>query len=78
MHSSHTLAKHLKAVLAEAGIVCSAHSFRAASTSKALVKGVSIDTILSRATWTNATTFGKFYARTIGKHQTFSDAVLRL
>jgi hypothetical protein len=44
----NTLAKHLKLVLGAAGISSTAHSCRSASTSKALVKGVPIETILNR------------------------------
>jgi integrase len=74
----NTLAGHLKRVLQMAGIDCTAHSFRAASTSKALARGVSIEEILGRATWANASTFAKFYCRPIATHQAFSDAVLKL
>jgi hypothetical protein len=57
----NTIARHLKTVLQEAGIVDTAHSFRSAATSKAFQKGVSVADILKRATWANATTFEKHY-----------------
>jgi integrase len=75
----NTIAKHLKFILSGAGIDLSrfsAHSFRAASTSKALSKGVSVEDILSRATWSTESTFSRFYAKTLIKGKHFSEAVL--
>jgi integrase len=74
----NTLAKHIKQVLQEANIDATAHSCRSASTSKALVKGVSVDQILKRATWANASVFRKFYDKTVLNHQVFSEKVLKL
>jgi integrase len=76
----NTLAKHLKRVLGAAGVDTnqfSAHSFRSASTSKALAVGVSIEDILARATWSSSSTFCKFYAREITEGKAFSEATLR-
>jgi hypothetical protein len=77
----NSLARHLKAILHEAGIDTkrfSAHSFRSASTSKAYSKGVPIESILAQATWSNASTFAKFYAKSIVVDQSFSNKVLQL
>jgi hypothetical protein len=76
----NTLARHLKSVLQGAGIDIlrfSAHSFRAATTSKALTKGVPLEEILSRATWASESTFSKFYAKKLIQGQQFSEGVLR-
>jgi hypothetical protein len=55
-----------------------AHSYRSASTSKALDRGVSIDNILERGTWSQASTFTKFYSRQVDRGLVFSDTVLTL
>jgi integrase len=76
----NTLAKHLKLLLLAAGIDISkfsAHSFRSASTSKALANQVSVDDILKRATWASVKTFDKFYSKVIFQGKSFSDAVLQ-
>jgi Phage integrase family len=63
--SKATLAGWIKRVLREAGIEnhFSAHSTRGAATSNAAREGVSIDTILKQADWTNESTFIRFYRR---------------
>lgn len=38
--------------------------------------GVPLETILHRARWTNATTFGQFYDKNIDSEHVFQDAVL--
>jgi hypothetical protein len=43
----------------------SAHSFRGASTSKALGAGVSLKDILETANWASAKTFYKFYLKDV-------------
>lgn len=43
----------------------SAHSTRSASTSAALEAGLSVKDIMSVADWSNASTFNKFYRRSI-------------
>jgi integrase len=76
----NTLAKNLKLLLRMAGIddsVFSAHSFRAASTSKALHQGVPIGLILERANWASSSTFCRFYAKEIQKGKQFSSSVLK-
>ena len=71
----HTLAPHqevkkstvagcIKAILGSAGIdtnLFTAHSTRAASTSKAKVKGLSLEDILKRGNWSNKSTWQKHY-----------------
>jgi integrase len=77
----NTLAKHLKDVLEQAGYPrgkFSAHSFRAASASKAAANGVPIDIILSQATWAKFNTFQKFYSRKIMPNKPYADAILQL
>lgn len=56
--------------------VYSSHSTRSASTSKAKAIGVPVETILSRARWTNATTFRKFYDKQIEGEHSYQDAIL--
>ena len=54
---------------------CKAHSTWGASTSKAVLKGISVNEILNMADWSYANTFSRFYHRNPEKHQ-YSDAVL--
>ena len=79
--STSTLARWLKLVLMNSGIntkLFHAHSFRGASTSAAYYAGVSLDSILKTANWTNAQTFYKFYLRKTQDSTTnsFTQAVL--
>lgn len=62
-----TVSRWVKLVLQEAGIDSSfgAHSTRAASTSKASLKGVPLDIIIKTAGWSNAKTFAQFYQKRI-------------
>ncbi len=78
-----TISRWLKLSLTEAGVntsVFKAHSIRSAATSKAANKGVSVDAILKTAGWTKASTFAKFYNRSIVKTQdeqvVFSNCIL--
>ena len=78
---SATLARWLKAVLSLAGIdnsIFKGHSFRRASTSKAVSLGVPLDVILKAADWKNAGTFAKFYQRETSSVGQFAQAVLTL
>ena len=64
--SSQTIARWIKRTMLEAGLntnVYSAHSCRAASSSAAYLAGVGISTILKSASWSNVTTFKKFYLK---------------
>ncbi|KAK2553629.1 Gag-Pol polyprotein [Acropora cervicornis] len=79
--SSATLARWLKVVLSLAGIdtsIFKCHSFRGASTSKAVSLGVPLDVILKAADWKNAGTFAKFYQRETSSVGQFAQAVLTL
>ena len=77
--STDTIARWIKSVLQRAGVdtnVYSAHSIRAASTSKAKQNSVNIQTILEKAGWSSAGTFAKFYDRQT-KESTFEEGVLQ-
>ena len=79
--SSATLSRWLKAVLSLAGIdtsIFKGHSFRGASTSKAVRLGVPLDIVLKTADWKNAGTFAKFYQRETSTVGQFAQAVLAL
>ena len=58
--SPDTIARWVKETLGETGIdtgLFGAHSCRAASTTAASLKGVSLTTIIKSASWANVTTF---------------------
>ena len=79
--SSATLSRWLKAALLFAGIdtsIYKGHSFRGASTSKAVNLGVPLHVILKAADWKNAGTFAKFYQRETSPVGQFAQAVLTL
>jgi arginine repressor len=62
--TSATVSRWLKEVIRLAGVkeeIFKGHSVRGASTSAAKRAGLSIDTIMSMADWTNSATFNKFY-----------------
>ena len=64
--SSSTLSRWIKETIFQSGIKdfsFKGHSVRSASTSAARASGLSIDTIISMADWTNESTFKKFYYR---------------
>ena len=64
--ASYTIACWLKDVLGKAGIdvgIFSAHSTRGASTSAAVVAGVTVADILKAADWHSEFTFRRFYYR---------------
>lgn len=64
--SRATVGRWIKDYLKASGIdinVFSAHSVRGASASQAARKGVPVDTILSTANWSAASTFNRFYRR---------------
>lgn len=76
--SRDTLRRWVKDVLRTAGIdmdIFTAHSTRAASTSKA-ANFVPLQTILNTATWSSASTFAKYYKKPI-RELTFQTAVLK-
>lgn len=78
--SSQTISHWLKEVLSEAKINVaefSSHSFRHASTSKALNFGVSIDSIFRCAGWSpSSQVFAKFYKRPILSNCNFASTIL--
>ena len=56
-------------LLWDAGIYNSTpHSFRGASSSAVLKRGIPVEEILRRAGWSNETTFRKFYNRPVDKN----------
>lgn len=77
--SRDTVTKWAKASLALAGIdlnVYGVHSTRAASSSLALNKGVSLQTILRTVGWARESTFRKFYQREVTRDCDFAQGVL--
>ena len=66
--TSDTIARWVKKMLGLCGIDSgkyTAHSCRAASTSAALFRGISIGTIVKSASWSNVSTFKKYYLKEI-------------
>ena len=62
--ASSTVSRWIKEIIVKSGIkdgIFKGHSVRSASTSAAKASGLSIDTIISMADWTSASTFNKFY-----------------
>jgi len=77
---SQTISKWLKEILHKSGVSIqefSSHSFRHASTSKALKVGVSVDTIFQAAGWSNnSKMFARFYNKPITDSFQFANAIL--
>ena len=68
-----TAAGWVKAILGSAGIdtnLFTAHSTRAASTSKAKVKGLSLEDILKRGNWSNKSTWQKHHHKFVSNEST--------
>ena len=66
--SSDTIARWIKETMSASGIDTGkfkTHSCRAASTSAASMRGVSLTTIIKSASWSNDSTFKKYYLREI-------------
>ena len=64
--TSSSVARWIKSILELSGIdisIFTAHSVRGAATSEALNKGISIPDILKMASWSNESTFQRFYYR---------------
>ena len=79
--SRDTISRWTKSGLKSAGIDTSqftAHSTRAASSSKAKERDVPLDVILATAGWCLATTFHKFYHKPIVQQPTLAETVLQL
>lgn len=80
-----TIARWLKLIMTEAGIdtsIYKAHSTRSAATAKARAQGLSVEQIVNRAQWTNASTYYKFYCKEVRSNpeqeHTFEESVLCL
>ena len=70
--SKQTLAKWVKEAMMKAGLdlkIFTSHSLRSAATSAASRAGVSIQTILQTAGWSNDSTFRKYYNKTVNDKQ---------
>lgn len=68
-----------KAIMTAAGVdlnIFGAHSTRAAATSKAQCKGVSLNTIIKTAGWSQEQTFRRFYDKPITRNVDFAKAVV--
>ncbi len=78
--SRDTLSRWVKTVLDDAGIdtsIYSAHSTRAAATSKAYSNAVPLDTLMKAAGWSSDGTFQKFYNKPVASDSiTMTEAVL--
>jgi integrase len=76
VHKS-TVSRWVKTAMLCAGVEkqFTAHSTRSASTSKAILSGIPLDTILKTAGWANAQTFQKFYHRQVTKSKSFQQAI---
>ena len=74
-----TIARWTKDVLKLSGIDITqftAHSTRAAVASKASVKDVQLDVILSNIGWESVKTFHKFYCKPVSNEVNMTDAIL--
>lgn len=80
--ATSTISGWMVKMLSEAGIdttVFKGHSLRSASTSKAAREGLSVADIVSRANWSNAKTFRKFYCRDkVVQKKPFEEVVLSI
>ena len=74
-----TIARWTKTVMIRAGVsdTFTPHSSRSAVVSKANLRGVPIKEILSKAGWSNQSTFTKFYNKKVIKEDTFDKTVLK-
>ena len=79
VHSSTV--RWIKEILKEPGVdadVFNGHSTRSAPTSKACLSGVSVDDILSQGSWSNESTWQKFYHKQVlSRDQCFQERVLK-
>ena len=74
-----TVSRWLRDVLQLSGIninIFKAHSTRSASTSKAFLKGASVEKIMKTAYWSNENTFRKFYNRKLVEANSFQSTVI--
>lgn len=78
--SRDTISRWVKAVMQKSGIdvnLFKPHSTRAAATSKALLKSVPLEHILSVAGWSSSDTFAKFYGKPVINTDSFSNVLLQ-
>lgn len=78
--SGDTISRWVKAVMQKSGIdvnLFKPHSTRAAATSKALLKSVPLEHILSVAGWSSSDTFAKFYSKPVINTDSFSNVLLQ-
>ena len=79
--SRDTISRWAKFGLESAGIDTSqftAHSIRAATSSKAKERDLPLDVILATTGWVSAATFQKFYHKPIIQQPTLADTVLQM
>ena len=80
--SRSTLARWIKEALHQADIdtkVFQAHSLRGASTSQALLKGLSVKEVINHGRWSLESTWQRFYHRRIeSAAKKYQDAILKL
>ena len=79
--SKDTISRWIKETLRLAGIdtdVYKAHSTRSASISESFALKVNLEHVglLSRARWTNASTFARFYHKPLDGEMVYQDALL--
>ena len=75
---SQTIANWIKKILCFAGLdlrLYRAHSTRSASCSKASMKNVPVDTILSYGGWSRTSTFARFY-KSLADVNPFANSIL--
>lgn len=78
--SKQSLSRWVKDTLKASGIntkVFQAHSTRHASTSFVHSRGLSVDSIMKTAGWTNESTFTRFYRRPISNQNKFAETILQ-
>ena len=78
---SQTIANWIKKILRFAGLDLSlyrAHSTRSASCSKASMKNVPVDTILSYGGWSRTSTFARFYNKPLADINPFANSILHM
>ena len=78
--SACTVSRWMKEFLMLAGIdteMFKAHSVRGAATSKAAKMGLTLETIIQKANWSNVKTFQRFYHKEVQESDSFENVVLR-
>ena len=78
---SQTIANWIKKILCFAGLdlrLYRAHSTRSASCSKASMKNVPVDNILSYGGWSRTSTFARFYSKPLADVNRFANSILHM